>query len=335
MASSLSKAEKAFVQSSLRADPVVRADGRGLHDFRAIAIETGVVPLANGSVRINIGTNSEAGGGTEILAAAKLEVEDIETGEGVEGGRVTCSVSCSPSAYPHLSASAIDDLQYDYTTLLQQILAHSSLRPSNLGILHAKKAWLLVLDFVVLSDCGNVYDALFVAARAALWDTKVPRTRSVEYRAGGRLPGAIGSADMDVDEEKQSGFDMRQAHAATDFELEDYWDEGEPLDGRDGWPVCITLNLLPPVHLLDATLQEEAAVPQKLLLVYSFMPNSTPTLQGMRLLGPGEVTLAQIKFLLKDGENYASGLFTALNAKLHDEDVRRNEKAHIKFAAVR
>ena len=93
MASSLSKAEKAFVQSSLRADPVVRADGRGLQDFRAIAIETGVVPLANGSVRINIGTNSEAGGGTEILAAAKLEVEDIETGEGVEGGRVTCSVS--------------------------------------------------------------------------------------------------------------------------------------------------------------------------------------------------------------------------------------------------
>lgn len=225
----------------------------------------------------------------------------------------------SPSAYPHLSASAIDDLQYDYTTLLQQTLAHPSLRPSNLGILRAKKAWLLVLDLVVLSDCGNVYDALFVAARAALWDTKVPRTRSVEYRAGGRLPGAIGSADMDVDEEKQSGFDMRQAHAATDFELEDYWDEGEPLDGRDRWPVCITLNLvrpdlisgqgsvvdffplaqLPPVHLLDATLQEEAAVPQKLLLVYSFMPNSTPTLQGMRLLGPGEVTLAQIKFLLK------------------------------------
>lgn len=122
-----------------------------------------------------------------------------------------------------------------------------------------KKAWVLHLDIVVLVDSGNVYDAVFMAARAALWDTKVPRTRSVEYKAkkgvvgaGGAVSGTTGKksagegggGDMDVDEEVVSGFDTRQIRNATDFELPDYWDEGEVLDGRDAWPVCVTLNLV-------------------------------------------------------------------------------------------
>lgn len=105
---------------------------------------------------------------------------------------------------------------------------------------------MLNLDAVILSDSGNVVDALFMAARAALWDTKVPRTRAVEYRAPEarklskeEIPGA-----MDVDE-TTSGFDTRgMAQTAADFELPDYWDEGEVLHGRDRWPVCITLNLV-------------------------------------------------------------------------------------------
>lgn len=128
------------------------------------------------------------------------------------------------------------------STTLHQTLAHRSLHPHNLGILPGKKSWLLSLDIIVLSDAGNIFDALFMAARAALWDTKVPRTKSVQYKArkiGGKLGG-----DMDVDEETTSGFDTRNITRATDFELPDYWDEGEVLVGRDLWPVCVTLNLV-------------------------------------------------------------------------------------------
>ena len=54
-----------------------------------------------------------------------------------------------------------------------------------------------------------------------------------------------GHGDMDVDAEATSGFDTRKyTNKATDFELPDYWDEGEVLDGRDKWPVCVTLNLV-------------------------------------------------------------------------------------------
>ncbi|KAI0315534.1 ribosomal protein S5 domain 2-type protein [Amylostereum chailletii] len=336
MAISLSKSEKAYIQASIRASPPLRADGRQLHDYRSVALETGVAPLANGSARVNIGKdNDEERGGTEIMAAAKLDVEDIERGEGVEGGRVTCTVSCSPSAYPHLTPPAIEDLQNDYTILVHDVLAHPSLRPPNLTILPGRKSWLLALDLVVLSDSGNIYDALFMAARAALWDTKVPRTRSVEYRMNKGKATVGSSGDMDVDEEGQSGLDTRTAKAATDFELEDYWDEGDPLGGRDAWPVCVTLNLLPPLHFLDANLAEEAAVPYRLLLMYAFPSKLPVRLQGMRLIGPGEIDVAQIEALIETAQKYALDLTTSLNAKLRDEEVRRTDKARQKFASIR
>ncbi|KAJ6625056.1 ribosomal protein S5 domain 2-like protein [Mycena sp. CBHHK59/15] len=335
---STSKAEISYIQSGLLSKPPLRADGRALHDYRSISLETGVAPLANGSAHLNIGRNPhDGGGGTEVLAAAKLEVENVGPGqgEGVDGGRIVCTVSCSPSAYPHLSAPALDDLQHDLSTLLHQTLANPSLHPANLGILPGKKGWLLNLDCVVLADAGNTHDALFLAARAALWDCKVPRTRAVEYKAviAPSANEAEGGAAMDVDREAQSGFDTRAIARAVDFELPDYWDEGAVLGGREKWPVCVTLNVAaPPVHYLDAILQEEAATPLRLLLVFSFPPSAPPNLHAMRMLGPGELELEQIKELVADGQKYAQKLWDALNAKLKEEDVRRGQKARDRFA---
>jgi len=91
---SFSKAEKSYVQTSFLLTLPLRGDGRSLHDFRTISLETGVSPLANGSARLDIGRNAhDGGGGTEVLAAVKLEVEDVQDGEGIDGGRVVCTVS--------------------------------------------------------------------------------------------------------------------------------------------------------------------------------------------------------------------------------------------------
>ncbi|KAI0740492.1 ribosomal protein S5 domain 2-like protein [Earliella scabrosa] len=334
----LSKSERAYIQASLQASPPLRSDGRALLDFRSVLLETGVAPLANGSARLNIGKMTrEGGGGTEILAAAKLEVEEVQSADGVDGGRVVCSVTCSPSAYPHLSSNALDDLQYDLTVILQQTIGHPSLHPKNLTIIPGKKSWLLNLDAVILADSGNIVDALFMAARAALWDTKVPRTRAVEYRAPDALKMSKTDASMAMEvDEATSGFDTRDmARTAADFELPDYWDEGEVLHGREKWPICVTLNLLPPVHVLDATLAEEASIPLRLHLMFSFPPSTPPTLQSMRLSGPGELDMNYLKTCIADGKKYAKELFGALEAKLRDEDVRRNIKARDRFAVLR
>src|SRR5271170_6448119 len=104
----LSKAEKSYIQSSLLSNPPLRADGRTLHDFRTVSLQTDVAPLANGSARVNIGRNPHvgAGGGTEVIAAVKLEVDTIQqdgsSSDAVDGGRIVCTVSwfVSPPPFP-------------------------------------------------------------------------------------------------------------------------------------------------------------------------------------------------------------------------------------------
>ena len=128
------------------------------------------------------------------------------------------------------------------TIILNQCLSHPSLHPQNLGIIPRRTSWLLNLDAIVLLDSGNVYDALFLAARSALWDTKVPKTRSVQYQ-----PKSNVLSDQDVEmtaDGSGSIFNTRQAADAADFELADYWDDGEPLKVTQQWPVCVTLNLV-------------------------------------------------------------------------------------------
>ena len=129
-----------------------------------------------------------------------------------------------------------------------------------------------------------------------------------------------GNMDVDMDDDNDglaSSFDTRQLQHATDFELEDYWDEGDALDGSDRWPLCITLNIvstdfllplishrsidqIPPTHFLDATLPEQASTSLRLLLMFSFpSPISTAKLQGMRTLGAGELSPAKLTELIK------------------------------------
>jgi hypothetical protein len=68
--------------------------------FIAITVQTGVVPTVNGSAHLNLGRQSdESMGDTEVLAAAKLEVEDIAAldsgshSRGVGRGGILCTVS--------------------------------------------------------------------------------------------------------------------------------------------------------------------------------------------------------------------------------------------------
>ena len=92
---SLSKSEKSYIRTTLTEPSPIRADGRSLLDYRTIALETGIASLANGSARVNIGkaAGEESGSGTEVIAAVKLEVENVLEGEGVDGGRIICTVS--------------------------------------------------------------------------------------------------------------------------------------------------------------------------------------------------------------------------------------------------
>jgi exosome complex component RRP42 len=80
-----SKSEASYIQTSLLEEKPLRADGRSLLDFRDIRLATNTVLNANGSSRVSVG-------GTEAMAVSKLEVEDVDSVDDGEDGRISCSV---------------------------------------------------------------------------------------------------------------------------------------------------------------------------------------------------------------------------------------------------
>jgi len=173
----------------------------------------------------------------------------------------------TPSAYPHLSQGQLDDLSSDLSTILHQCLAPALTSPSSshqdssqLTIIRLRKHWHIGLEAVILSDHGNIIDTLFVASRACLWDLRVPRTKGLEYRGPAANQSNTTDADMDVDD-GVAGDALKAAVAkksvsgnskrdVADFELEDYWEDGLPLENRAELPVCITMNLVRQLSLL-------------------------------------------------------------------------------------
>lgn len=62
----------------------------------------------------------------------------------------------------------------------------------------------------------------------------------------------------------------------------------------------LSFHQLPPAaHFLDATQVEEAAALLKILAIFAFPAVQSSRLQGMHMLGPGEVTSTQMKNLIK------------------------------------
>jgi len=98
-----------------------------------------------------------------------------------------------------------------------------------------KKIWAAKLDTVVFADGGNVVDCFKLAGRVALWDIKVPHTKQAEHWAHHRhsMQGDVGM-DVGVDKgvEGRGGLEAKGLNGA-DFELTDYWDEGEAVGGRE------------------------------------------------------------------------------------------------------
>lgn len=138
----------------------------------------------------------------------------------------------TPSSCPALSPSALEEKSDEMTSILSDVYSRDETLPSNLVIIPGKKAWSLAVDAMVLSEDGNLLDVLFMAVHAALYNCRVPATRSIQYKA----QASIGT---------ESGLDTRPGTNPTaDFELKDNWEDGEMLLNHKSLPVSITLNLV-------------------------------------------------------------------------------------------
>lgn len=212
----LSPGEIRFIRNSVVDD--IRVDGRSRLDFRPLSLETGLLPQANGSARLVLE-------GTDVLVGVKAELGTPSL-DNPEQGRVEVTVECCPSASPEFEGRGGSSLNLELGRALERSLSLPSVLDLNsLSLIKGKQCWVIYVDALVLDSTGNLLDALSIATRAAIHNTKIPVIR------------AIGKEE--------------------DFELELDNEHTFTIDTKNV-PVCVTFTMIGALYVADASLEEES-----------------------------------------------------------------------------
>jgi len=144
-----------------------RLDERGLHEYREIKIEQGLIERAEGSARCLLGR-------TEVLAGVK-----VETGEPFPDtpneGVMTVNAELVPLASPNFEPGPPDENSIELARVVDRGIREShAIDTEKLCIEPGKKVFVVFVDVYVLNHDGNLIDCSALAALAALLNTKMP-----------------------------------------------------------------------------------------------------------------------------------------------------------------
>eukprot|EP00245_Coleochaete_scutata_P004465 TRINITY_DN17108_c1_g1_i1.p1 TRINITY_DN17108_c1_g1~~TRINITY_DN17108_c1_g1_i1.p1 ORF type:complete len:288 (-),score=43.58 TRINITY_DN17108_c1_g1_i1:57-920(-) len=223
--SQLSAGECAFIAGGIAQD--LRCDGRGREDYRSFSIETGVITQASGSARLWLGA-------TDVIVAVKAELGSPPPGRPGQG-RLEIAVECSPTASPQFEGRGGEELSSELGGAIQRSLAGGAsgagagIDLGSLSIIEGRTCWVLFIDALVLNSDGNLLDAISIAVKAALADTRLPKV------------------------EVQEGHDG----APAELEVSDDPSDSSKLD-TSNVPLIVTLTKVGRYYVVDATESEES-----------------------------------------------------------------------------
>lgn len=145
----------------------VRIDGRKKLDYRKIEIETGLLKTAEGSARIKIGE-------TELIAGVKMSVEKPFP-DTPEDGLLMVGTELLPLSNPKYEGGPPSIESIEISRVIDRAIRESKcIDTKKLCIEKGEKAWTINLDICPINDDGNMFDAGFIGAMAALLNTKFP-----------------------------------------------------------------------------------------------------------------------------------------------------------------
>ncbi|MBW2971614.1 exosome complex protein Rrp42 [Candidatus Woesearchaeota archaeon] len=144
-----------------------RLDGRKPDQYRPITVETGVSRNAEGSAKVKIGD-------TEVIAGVKLEVMKPYPDQ-PEDGSMMVNVELYPLSSPEFETGPPDIFAIELARITDRAIRESkTLDTKALCIEKGEKAWMVVIDICTLNDAGNLFDAIYLAAMAAMRDAVYP-----------------------------------------------------------------------------------------------------------------------------------------------------------------
>ncbi|KAM6169365.1 exosome complex component RRP42 [Rhynchocyon petersi] len=284
----LSEAEKVYIVHGVQED--LRVDGRSCEDYRSVEVETDVVSNTSGSARVKLGH-------TDILVGVKAEMGTPKL-ERPNEGHLEFFVDCSANATPEFEGRGGDELGTEIANTLYRIFNNkSSVDLKSLCISPQEHCWILYVDVLLLECGGNLFDAISIAVKAALFNTRIPKVRVTEDEEG-----------------------------TKDIELFD-----DPYDcirlSVEDVPCIVTLCKIGYRHVVDATLQEEACSLASLLVSVT----SKGVVTCMRKVGKGSLDPESIFEMMETGKRAGKLLHASLQSVLHKEESLGPKRQKVGF----
>lgn len=147
-----------------------RLDGRAWDEYRSVTIETNYVESAEGSARVKLGN-------TDVLVGVKMDVGSPFP-DTPDTGVLTTNAELIPMASPTFEPGPPDENAIELARVVDRGIRESEMIDMNaLCITPGEEVWINFLDIYVLDYDGNLFDACFLGAVAALKTTTVPASR--------------------------------------------------------------------------------------------------------------------------------------------------------------
>ncbi|KAL9651504.1 hypothetical protein ABK040_001450 [Willaertia magna] len=222
----LSRSEKQYIIDGV--EEGLRLDGRARLDYRDFSLETGIVAQTNGSARVKLANH------TDVLVGVKVEIGEVDP-DFPDQGRLEVHVECSPSASHEFEGRGAEEMNAQLISTLRDLLKNSfAMDWSKLCIVKGKQCWILYVDCIVLDSAGNLYDALAIATRSALYNTKIPKIEVIEI-----------------------------SPTETEFEVSDDPNDYERIDCSN-IPISVTLGKIGSKYIVDPSIEEEECISTRL-----------------------------------------------------------------------
>ena len=144
-----------------------RLDSRGPHEFRNIKIEADVIPHAEGSAQVEIGT-------TKALVGIKMMADEpMEDTPGM--GNLVINAELLPLAYVDYEGGPPSPESIELARVVDRGIRAGRCVDLESLALSDGKVWSIYADIYVLDYGGNLFDRSELAVMEALMHTKIPK----------------------------------------------------------------------------------------------------------------------------------------------------------------
>jgi exosome complex component RRP42 len=135
---------------------------------------------------------------SDILVGVKTEI-DTPLPERPNEGKLEFFIDCSANATPQFEGRGGEELATEIANTLQKAYQSSNaFNLKSLCIMEQRQCWKLYIDVLILECGGNLFDAVSLAVKAALFNTRIPRV-SAALMDGGSVDLILSDDPFDCD----------------------------------------------------------------------------------------------------------------------------------------